>query len=63
MCQPREFLDSLCEIGLGSKWFTNNDKLVVDVYLSAEEFHFLLVCLFPPIHDVSYEICKAINWA
>ena len=49
----------LCKIGLGSKWFTNDYKLVVDVYLSAEEFHFLLVCLFPPIRYVPYEICKA----
>ena len=52
-------LDSLCKIGLGSKWFSNDDKLAVNVDTSAEEFHFLLTCLFPPIRRVPYEICKA----
>lgn len=54
-------LGSLCKIGLGSKWFSNDDKLAVNVDTSAEEFHFLLTCLFPPIQRVPYEICKAIG--
>lgn len=52
-------LDSLCKIGLGSKWFTTDDKLVVDIDVSAEEFHFMLICLFPPLRDLPYEMCKA----
>ena len=54
---PREFW-TLCKLGLGSKWFTNDDRLVVNLDTSAEEFHFLLTCLFPPIRGVPYEICK-----
>ena len=45
-------LDSLCKIGLGLKWFTAEDKLVIDVNILAEEFHFILVYLFPPLQCV-----------
>ena len=52
-------LDSLCKLGLGSKWFSGEDKLALGVEVSSEEFHFVMVCLFPLIRDVPYEVCKA----
>lgn len=52
-------LDHLCKLGLGSKWFCNEDKLPVPVDASAEGMHFVLLCLFPPLMDIPYEICKA----
>ena len=60
MCVPTKgILDALCKIGLGSKWFNVDDKLAMDVYVSAEKFHFILICLFPPLQHLLYEICKA----
>ena len=57
MCVPTKgVLDALCKIGLGSN---SDDKLAVDVYVSAEEFLFILICLFPPLRGLLYEICKA----
>lgn len=47
-------LDHLCKLGLGSKWFCNEQYLDA----SAEELHFLLLCLFLPLMDIPYEICK-----
>ncbi len=49
----RGSLGQLCRMGLGSKWFTAEDRLEIPDYLSAEELHFLIVCLKP------YEFCKA----
>ena len=60
LCVPTKgVLDSLCKLGLGSKWFTNDDKVVVNLDTSADEFHFLLLCLFPQLRGIPYEICKA----
>ena len=52
-------LDSLCRRGLGSKWFTSEDKFAVSVDATAEEFHFAIQCLFPLIKSIPYEFCKA----
>ncbi len=45
----RGTLGQLCEMGLGSKWFTSEDRLEIADYLSAEELHFLIVCLYPSL--------------
>lgn len=52
-------LANLCKIGLGSKWFCTEDKLAIELYLTKEELHFLIVCLYHQLHDVPYELCKA----
>ena len=52
-------LDSLCKLGLGSKWFSGEDKLALGIEVSSEEFHFVVVCLFPPLRNIPYEVCKA----
>lgn len=47
-CMPTEhraktgFLSEPCRIGLGLKWFTVDDRLVIELHLSAEE---LILCL------------------
>ncbi len=46
-------------MGLGSKWFTAEDRLEIADYLSAEELHFLIVCLYPQLKGKPYEFCKA----
>ena len=52
-------LDSLIRRGLGSKWFTCDDKLAVNADATADEFHFLIQCLFLLIKIIPYEFCKA----
>ncbi len=49
-------MDQLVKIGLGIRWFSSDDKLDIDLYLTEGELHFLFICLFPVI---PYEICKA----
>lgn len=51
-------LDGLCRRGLGSKWFTTDDRFTVNVDTTAEEFDFAVQCLFPPIRSIPYEFCK-----
>ena len=52
-------LNELCKRGLGTLWFSASDKLQIDTSLSPEEFHFLLLCLYPMLNDIPYELCKA----
>lgn len=52
-------LANLCLLGLGSKWFCNEDKLAIELQFTAQEVHFLIVCLYPQLRDVPYELCKA----
>lgn len=55
----RSSLDRLCKLGLGVLWFTREDMLSIQTYLTPEELHFLIICLYPLIRDVPYEFCKA----
>lgn len=55
----RGSLDKLCKVGLGVLWFTRDDMLSIATYLTAEELHFLLLCLYPPLKNIPYEFCKA----
>lgn len=52
-------LSKLCRIGLGSKWFTVDDRLEIELHLSAEELHLLILCLYPQLKGIPYEFCKA----
>ena len=52
-------LNDLCKVGLGTLWFSAIDKLEVHTAMTPEEFHFLLLCLYPMLKDVPYELCKA----
>ena len=52
-------LNDLCRRSLGSKWLTAEDRLEVNADATAEEFHFTLQCLFPPLRSIPYEFCKA----
>ena len=52
-------LDTLCKVGLGSKWLCAEDRLSLGVEVSSEEFYFVVLCLFPPLRNIPYEICKA----
>ena len=52
-------LDRLCHIGLGSKYFTSNEKLGLELYLSPEELYFVILCLYPQLKGIPYEFCKA----
>ena len=49
----------LCMLGLGCKWFCNEDKLSIPMCLTADEVHFLLTCLYPQLQSIPYELCKA----
>ena len=55
----RGVLGRLCRMGLGSKWFTADETLEIEAYLSADEVHFLIVCLYPQLKRIPYEFCKA----
>ena len=52
-------LNELCKRGLGTLWFSACDKLQIETCLTREEFHFLLLCLYPMLNDTPYELCKA----
>ncbi len=51
-------MEQLCKIGLGTRWFTSQDELAIETYLSAEEVHFLFLCLYPPLKNILYELWK-----
>ena len=52
-------LDRLCKRGLGTLWFTKEDPLSIPTYLTPEELHFLILCLYPTLSRIPYEFCKA----
>lgn len=52
-------LNQLCKHGLGTKWFCKEDQLEMPLYLTAEEVHYLICILYPPLKRISYEFCKA----
>lgn len=52
-------LNDLCKMGLGTLWFSASDKLQIETCMTPEEFHFLLLCLYPMLSEVLYELCKA----
>lgn len=52
-------LDALCKAGLGTLWFCKDDQLELPTYLSPDELHFLLLCLYPKLFGTPYEFCKA----
>lgn len=55
----RGTLDRLCKRGLGILWFTKEGPLELPTYLTADELHFLVVCLYPLLQRIPYEFCKA----
>lgn len=55
----RSSLDRLCKLGLGVLWFTREDMLSIPTYLTPDELHFLVICLYPLIKSIPYEFCKA----
>ena len=52
-------MDTLCKVGLGTLWFSREDQLDLATYLTPEELHFLLLCLYPKLKEIPYEFCKA----
>ena len=57
---PRKgLLDQLCKRGLGTLWFTKEDSLTIPTYLTPDELHFILMCLYPVLSGIPYEFCKA----
>ena len=57
----RGSLDKLCKAGLGVLWFTREEMLSIPTYLTAEELHFLMICLYPLLRNEPYEFCKAVG--
>ena len=52
----RDMMDGLCREGLGTLWFSKEQELE---HLDPQEFHFLILCLYPFLKNVPYEICRA----
>ncbi len=52
-------MDELCKVGLGTRWFSREDRLKLPLYLTAEEIHFVMTCLYPKLQNAPYEFCKA----
>ena len=45
---------------MGTLWFDKDvDQLHLPLYYDADEVHFVLTCLYPPLVDVPYELCRA----
>lgn len=55
----RDQMDRLCRQGLGTLWFDKDDQLLLSHHYNAEELHFFLTCLYPPLADKSYQLCRA----
>lgn len=55
----RDLLDGLCREGLGTLWFSKDQEPLELELLDAQEFHFQIVCLYPSLKNVPYEICRA----
>lgn len=56
----REQMDQLCRKGLGTLWFDKDvDQLPLPQYYGADEVHFVLTCLYPPLVNIKYELCRA----
>ena len=45
-------LDRVCKRGLGTLWFTKEDPLSIPTYLTPEELHFLILCLYPTLSRI-----------
>lgn len=53
----KAILDGLCREGLGTLWFTKDQELLELDLLDVREFHFMIICLYPCLKNVPYEIC------
>ena len=56
----RDQMDRLCRKGLGTLWFDKDvDQLEFPQHYGADEVHFMLICLYPPLANIKYEFCHA----
>ena len=52
-------LDDLCRDGLGTLWFTRDENPLELDFVNAEELHFLILCLYPIMAGIPYQLCRA----
>ena len=54
----REEMARLCEREIGRLWMSSENPAEIPLLLDAEEFHCLLISMYPALFGMSYELCK-----